>query len=720
MSKQINEMPVRYKTLNGGSDYSIKWERSLDLIFSPGTFTVEIDHTHVDVGLPMEFCGDEHYIVGTLVVTDSGTAGTTQKDRVTGQILMFTDRESKETRLYVRTFADETWNVWRSFAYAGMFENVSTTDELIATVEGLVGTTKTTQEHLLTEISRAMEEESEIKKEASLFKDLIDENRKEINHISSRIEKKKLILSELGFYTSYGLTTASGSKAMNTGVIYFRGYEKLVYCNALDTAAYAVAFFDAAHNLLKDISIKNETVLWDERVVDLSDSKYAAAEYLAVSCYDGSSAFTQFSAVLESPDSIEQRLMQMENIPIPKSEEIFEKRPQLVDYGYYGTNGGKTNTNNAMNTGIVSVDGYKKIEYNTKISSGGAEIVFYDKSKNFIEGLSISGRNSLDANTIDLSDAKYANVGYIVISYYDGTGEYAGYNVRLYSDNTLETRVAGLERIEAIMPSNNRPLNILIFGDSITDSATITVNEQQQTTLYNLLEKGSYMSDETGATVRFSMWPYLITKYLPCHDMRDYAKSGASYTEKAREAGNERQNLSYQIQLALNDKSNPNGVFPTVGDFIPDVIIFALGTNDGTPTGSYDEAMSKTIMSADGNSFNIDATLDNLDITKTCDAIRYAFLKVKHAFPQSLCFCVLPIQRAGSEKPGINDVLEKMARRYSIKVIDGAAELGVVRDLEVSNGNGACLKDGLHPNDKGQRLYARMMVNAIKNNWIDL
>ena len=536
--------------------------------------------------------------------------------------------------------------------------------------------------------------------------------------IESAIRDKKIHLKKMGYYRPGGYVSNDYTK--NTGLVYFKVYSSITCTSSLAGDSYVVAFFDADGNLLEDISIEAGVAGWLTRNIDLTNEEYAAAEYLAVSCYDDSSAFTQFSAVLESPDSIEQRLMQMENIPIPKSDEIFEKRPQLVDYGYYGTNGGKTNTNNAMNTGIVSVDGYKKIEYNTKLSSEGAEIVFYDKSKNFIEGLSISGRNSLDTNTVDLSDAKYANVGYIIISYYDGTGKYAGYNARLYSDNTLETRVAGLERIEAIMPSTDRPLNILIFGDSITDSTIITVNEQQQTTLYNLLEKGGFMFDETGANVRISMWPYLITKYLPCHDVRDYAKSGASYTEKAREAGNERQNLSYQIQLALNDKSNPNGVFPTVGDFIPDVIIFALGTNDGAPNDTYDSAMAKTVMSVDGKSFDVEATLSNLDLTNTCEAIRYAFLKVKSAFPQSLCFCVLPIQRAGSEKPGINDALEKMARRYSIKVIDGAAELGVVRDLEVSNGSGACLKDGLHPNDKGHKLYARMMVNAIKNNYIDM
>ena len=143
-------MPVRYKCLDGGEGSDFYFERSLDLIFSPGAFLVEIDHTDVKVGLPTEFCGGEHYIVGTLVVTDSGNTGATQKDRITGQVLMFTDRESNDTKLYTRTFVDGEWGEWRSLAFAGMYENITTTDELLATVVELMAVAKTTQEKIST------------------------------------------------------------------------------------------------------------------------------------------------------------------------------------------------------------------------------------------------------------------------------------------------------------------------------------------------------------------------------------------------------------------------------------------------------------------------------------------------------------------------------------------------------------------------------------------
>lgn len=131
-------MPVKYKRLDSGRMADFYFERSLDLIFSPGCFTVEIDHSGKDVGLPIDDCGEEHYFVGNLVVTDSGTAGHKQENRVTGQQLTITSRKGKETKVFTRTYADGVWSQWRSLARTGMYDNISTPDELLATVAGLV------------------------------------------------------------------------------------------------------------------------------------------------------------------------------------------------------------------------------------------------------------------------------------------------------------------------------------------------------------------------------------------------------------------------------------------------------------------------------------------------------------------------------------------------------------------------------------------------------
>lgn len=91
-------MKIQYKSFANESDVEFKWGRSLDTMFEPGSYTIEIDNIDEDIGLPDEICSDEHYIVGNLVVTDSGTKGHRQDNRVIGQILTFTSRESKETK----------------------------------------------------------------------------------------------------------------------------------------------------------------------------------------------------------------------------------------------------------------------------------------------------------------------------------------------------------------------------------------------------------------------------------------------------------------------------------------------------------------------------------------------------------------------------------------------------------------------------------------------
>ena len=155
MRKKIKQMPVKYKRLDSGRVADFYFERSLDLIFSPGCFTVEIDHSGKEVGLPIDDCGEEHYFVGNLVVTDSGTAGHKQENRVTGQLLTISSRNGKETKVFTRTFADAAWSEWRSLAVTGMYDNISTPDQLLATVGSLVD-----------ESTRAKEVEESVKRSA--------------------------------------------------------------------------------------------------------------------------------------------------------------------------------------------------------------------------------------------------------------------------------------------------------------------------------------------------------------------------------------------------------------------------------------------------------------------------------------------------------------------------------------------------------------------------
>jgi lysophospholipase L1-like esterase len=214
------------------------------------------------------------------------------------------------------------------------------------------------------------------------------------------------------------------------------------------------------------------------------------------------------------------------------------------------------------------------------------------------------------------------------------------------------------------------------------------------------------------------MWPKILKDMGVCAEIRNYARSGASYKTSARTEGEERQNLEYQITVALNDLSNPNGAFE-VDDFVPDIVIFALGTNDGVPNDTYDSAMSKTVLAADGYSVDTTATLANLDKSKFCEAVRSAFMRTRIAFPFAQFYCVLPIQRANNEVNGeaINAYLKQMAERYGCIIVNGFAESGIIRDTNTWNALGLTLKDGLHPNDKGQNMLFRAIYGALKSHY---
>ena len=159
MSKQLNQSVVKYKPLYAEKEIGFKTEGSLNTIITSGSYLVQINHNGKDVGLPIEDCGEDHYIVGILLVTDSGTNVPKQNNRAIGQVLILTSRENKETKAYTRTFAEAEWGRWRTLGYSASNGNITTTDELVFNVEELITETEALQVNLANEIIRAKEVE---------------------------------------------------------------------------------------------------------------------------------------------------------------------------------------------------------------------------------------------------------------------------------------------------------------------------------------------------------------------------------------------------------------------------------------------------------------------------------------------------------------------------------------------------------------------------------
>lgn len=374
-------------------------------------------------------------------------------------------------------------------------------------------------------------------------------------------------------------------------------------------------------------------------------------------------------------------------------------------YGFIRSDGTISTVENAMRTDYVAITSRMSSIYaKVNMSSGGYALAFFDGDKNLLPDISVLGTAELpQIVNVSLNEA-YDNAKFFVVGYYDANKEYIHYDCTInYSANASGTDDYGL--------------NILVFGDSISTSANISVDENDCTTQYTL--KTNSYQNASGQSIVFNTWPNLLPNVLGCKDIRNYAYSGASYKDQERANGLEFQNLSYQIQVALNDVSNPNNVFPSV-NYSPDIVIFALGTNDGSPNDTPESALSKIVLSEDGYSIDVDSTIASLNKGNFCESAMWAFLTVKKAFPMALGFCVLPIQRANSEAntQELHGYLSKMARRYGFIVIDGAYETGIVRDLEVCDGLGTMLKDGLHPNEKGQNLLCRAILTAIRRYYL--
>lgn len=319
------------------------------------------------------------------------------------------------------------------------------------------------------------------------------------------------------------------------------------------------------------------------------------------------------------------------------------------------------------------------------------------------------------------------NAKYVIVYVYNAVYDWNTYkdqiilNIGEYTGDTNKDPYID----EQYMPANvGTPLadtEVLIFGDSITDTCNFTINSSKQTTAMTWKNPSNSYVDAGGTTIRYSMWAKILKQNQPCKEVRNYARSGASYRTREREAGEERQNLQYQIDVALNDKNNPNNVFD-VDNFVPDIVIFALGTNDGTPNDTFESAMQATVYKSDGVTIDVDATLAALDDTKTIASARKAFLRVKQAFPLAQIYCVLPIQRANDETNWgtLREYLSAMAKRCGCIIIDGTSDSGITREFNNWNALGLYLKDGLHPNEKGQNMMARMIITALKSHFVPL
>jgi len=360
-------------------------------------------------------------------------------------------------------------------------------------------------------------------------------------------------------------------------------------------------------------------------------------------------------------------------------------------HGYLATNGTFLSEVSARCTDFIPVKAGEKYRICCFITDSGNSICCYDEQKSFIAASSVTGYYN---GLFVIPDG----VSYIRCSFYG------------LQNSEVLVRVS-----DSLYPNCNKK-NILVFGDSISDCTNITVSGGV-TTAY--VYRTIYCETPNYGNVRYAFWPTLMRDIFNANELRCYAKSGATY--RNQNGGQFRQSLREQVDLAIADRLNTGGAF-SVNDFTPDIVIFALGTNDlGVTEFDADSALAKVVWEDDPIQVDYDATVAALDLSKAMDAALYAYLTIRKYWPMALGIVVAPIQRMSIDVYGSTfaENLAKVAKYCGFVFANGADLSNISRFSNVSGTNGSSLIDGLHPNPIGQNMMARMMISLVASNYCD-
>ncbi len=142
----------------------------------------------------------------------------------------------------------------------------------------------------------------------------------------------------------------------------------------------------------------------------------------------------------------------------------------------------------------------------------------------------------------------------------------------------------------------------------------------------------------------------------------------------------------------------------------PDIFAFAMGTNDDI---NY-LGDAETALRYKG--------LDIVDLFNEAGAMRWCLQRIMEEFPKARVFVLTPIQTANPEhnrkiEVQIETVMKKVAGAMGAQIIDCFHNCGICEKFEVIGGAGRYLRDGLHPDEPGQRLEGAYAAKEIRNNY---
>lgn len=426
--------------------------------------------------------------------------------------------------------------------------------------------------------------------------------------------------------------------------------------------------------------------------VCVEDASDLPAFYLCIGSGTGGTTWK----ALGSREKVRQTLKKKaDRLDLHRQKIPFENNGTLNTTGvFYPSENGRT-------TDWVSTEGVNFIHVIGRCVSNCCMLAFYDVNKTFMGDISIPGTVDGDYvnEVIDLRKEEYANAAFFRFCVYEFSRDFSMFRCEISGQSDILSPSAGRKKPD-----------ILIFGDTNAACASITVDSNMRSTRYHISYPQYSYTNSQGETVKVIKWPELLKSAMFCRQMRNYATGGATYRDQS--STTVLKSLSKQVELALNDIGNTNGIFPQ-DDFDPDIVIFSLGGNDGYVSDTAASAIAQMKYTSSGV-FDAEATYAALDRSKFCQAALYAFLKIKVAFPKAVCFCVTPMQWSGfnPNTEVLHDALCQLAHRTGILVIDATYESGVLKENEQGTG-GVFLQSGMYPNKLGQNRLLSLIHSAI-------
>lgn len=401
-------------------------------------------------------------------------------------------------------------------------------------------------------------------------------------------------------------------------------------------------------------------------------------------------------------------------------------------------------TTYGRSTDYIDISKKKGVSISTKTANTHAMIAFYDKDKNYLKDISVVGAGKVVATEIDLSIEQYSDAVYMIVSAYgtDVNDDYVSqncycvftceYDLEEKLSNKLDKNL-GTENKEKILtidengyvvPTEQKQVDVLkgrdvlVFGDSITYTHYLETNDNGETTNYTLwgLNSSSFVGD------KYYRWPVILDRKHEFRELRNYARSGASIRSTSSTLG---LNLEYQVAEALKDLDNPHNAFAT-DDFNPDIVIFAIGTNDNSVqvSDTLDSALNKFVYDETTNVLMYEDTVNALTERNIHEMLCKALLQIKHNFPYALTLFITPPNARGKDSLyQVRNAIKNVCDYFGVDTLNGSVNYGIntVEECQVGGAiKGIYLQDGLHPNGKAQNLLARCVDGYLQSHYMPL